>query len=142
MLLAEDSRGHILGRKINPLGPGWLHGRSSREACVLRGGWQIFVSGMRRAGASSEVLPHSERLTVSHLDMSDADLFFRLKVSNLGNAFHLLHMPLCKCQLLTLTSFSFSQGLFSSDTSREELGATCSSTSIGEIFCYCGSFQE
>lgn len=65
-----------MGRKINSLGPRWLCGEVEQEACVLHGGWQVSVSGMQRAGASSEVLPHSERLTVSRLHMGDADLFF------------------------------------------------------------------
>jgi len=34
------------------------------------------------------------------------------------------------------------QSLFFSDTSREEIGATCSCTSIRESFCFCCSFQE
>lgn len=65
---------------------------------------------MLLAGAFSEVLPQSEVLVASHLDMGDRDLFFGLKGSNLGNVFHLfVHMHLYKQLLFMFTSFSFSQ---------------------------------
>ena len=100
---------------------------------------------MLLTGAFSEVLPQSEMLMVSHLGMGDRDLFFSLKVSNLGNVFHLfLHVHLYKHLLRSHSSLSprLVQGLFFCDTSREEIGATCSYTSIGEIFHCCCFVQE
>lgn len=65
---------------------------------------------MLLTGAFSEVLPQSEVLVASHLDMGDRDLFFSLKVSNLGNVCHLfVLMHLYKHLLLLFTPFSFSQ---------------------------------